>query len=214
MDAALFALFGAEIEDDVGYQRISEDNGGDGGDAGLAGLARLAPYALSCAPLHKKAQANSGACKKFVPLQLRIIANHILRKKIGSLLLLPIALSLSAALLPTRPQQNAPDRCVDAGEQQRSSAFCAAQRPYTAASRPALAMRKADLSALWLESLKQPNDSVPDSLAVLPAIGDSTAVDSASLAPSLLRAIRAFDQGLDIDSAMRDTLPLDRVKER
>ena len=117
-----------------------------------------------------------------------------------------MALSLSAALIPTRRQQDAPDRCVGNGEMQ-TSAPCTAARAYTAAT-------SVDLSSLWQHSLKQTNDSVPDSTAVLPAIGDSTAVDSASLAPSLLRAIRAFDQGLDIDSAMRDTLPHDSVKER
>ena len=117
-----------------------------------------------------------------------------------------MALSLSAALIPTRPQQDAPDRCVGNGEMQ-TSAPCTAARAYTPAT-------NVDLSSLWQHSLKQTNDSVPDSTAVLPAIGDSTAVDSASLDPSLLRAIRAFDQGLDIDSAMRDTLPHDSVKER
>ena len=105
------------------------------GMLGMVGMAGMlgSQGALPCAPLHKKALADSGACKKFVPLQLRIIANYTLRKKIGLLLLLSMALSLSAALIPTRPQYDAPDSCVDAGEQQSSSAFCAAGRSYTAA---------------------------------------------------------------------------------
>ena len=117
-----------------------------------------------------------------------------------------MALSLSAPLIPTRPQQDAPDRCVGNGEMQ-TSAPCTAARAYTAAT-------NVDLSSLWQHSLKQTNDSVPDSTAVPISIGDSMALDSASLDPSLLRAIRAFDQGRDIDSAMRDTLPHDSVKVR
>ena len=122
------------------------------------------------------------------------------------MLLLSIALSLSAALIPTRPKHDAPDRCVSPSGQATTTDRTAA-KAYTAAA-------NVDLSALWLHCQQQANDSLPDSTAVPISIGDSMALDSASLDPSLLRAIRAFDQGLDIDSAMRDTLPHDSVKER
>ena len=122
------------------------------------------------------------------------------------MLLLSIALSLSAALIPTRPKHDAPDRCVSPSGQATTTDRTAA-KAYTAAA-------NVDLSALWLHCQQQANDSLPDSTAVPISIGDSMVLDSASLDPSLLRAIRAFDQGLDIDSAMRDTLPHDSVKER